>query len=107
MEKAPPFLAGPVSREVARPVLPYSSSARLSSAGNGLNDRVRHRTPDVSREYRSWFRSIAPGDDNAEWLRRAVILTILFHSNSHLVDATACLERVIGTPYAMFDVARK
>ena len=56
----------------------------LSGACRRLGNRVRHRTPDVSREDRSWLRSVASGDDDADWLRRAGLFTILFHSDSQL-----------------------
>ena len=85
----------------------YSIRARLCGAGRSFRDRVRHRTPDVRGEDRSWLRSVSPGNDDAEWLRRFVFLTILFHSDSHLMDATAFLGPLIGTRCATFDLERK
>ena len=96
------------SREIPRLHSPsYSISAVLGGARRRLGDCVRHRAPDVSGEDRSWLRSVASGDDDADWLRRAGLFTILFHADSQLVGASLPFGGIIGTPCAALDACRK
>jgi hypothetical protein len=101
-KKAPLYSSGALAGSPRDPqaLQSYGIAARLGRASRGVSDFcVGHRTPDIRGKDRSWLRSVSPGDDDTHWLRGADILAILFHPNSHFIDALVPLPPV-GTPYA-------